>query len=181
MAPPADPLRKPGQTSALTGLISAAAGMRRTFVDATGTSVPLVRAVRRIVAGDESIAALLLEVGAVVVGCAGSVDGVEPVGPPRAPDPAAVAALRPDAIVVGATDRVPHLADARLVAALRRIAPVIAVDLARPTAAARDLRALLGGATDIRQAPPPPRADLPPWLRRVPAPTARPPAAPPGW
>jgi ABC-type Fe3+-hydroxamate transport system substrate-binding protein len=179
MAPPADPLRKSGQTSALTGLVSEAGGMRRTFVDATGTSVPSVRAVRRLVAGDEAVAALLLEAGAVVVGCAGTVDGIDPVGPQRAPDPAAVAALRPDAIVVGATDRMPDLVDARLVAALRRIAPVIAVDLGRPTVAARDVRALLGGATDIRQAPPPPGAELPPWLRRVPAPTGRPPAAPP--
>jgi ABC-type Fe3+-hydroxamate transport system substrate-binding protein len=179
MAPPEDPRRKSGQTSAITGLISEAAGMRRTFVDATGTAVPLLRAVRRVVATDEAVAALLIEAGAVVVGCAGTVDGIEQVGPPRAPDPAAVAALRPDAIVVGASDRVPELADVRLVAALRRIAPVVAVDLARPAAAVQDLRALLGRGTDTRQAPPPPGADLPPWLRRVPAPTGRR-ATPPG-
>lgn len=178
MAPPEDPRRKPGQTSAITALISDAAGMRRTFVDATGTSVPLLRAVRRMVATDEAVAVLLIEAGAVVVGCAGTVDGVERVGPPRAPEPEAVAALRPDAIVVGATDRLHDLVDVRLVVALRRIAPVIAVDLGRPAVAAADLRALLGRGTDMRQAPPPPGAELPPWLRRVPAPTGRRPTPP---
>ena len=179
MAPPADPRRKAGQTSALTGLVSEAGIMRRTFVDATGTSVPLLRTVRRLVATDHEVAALLLGLGAAVVGCAGAVDGIEPVGPPRAPDPAAVAALRPDAIIVGATSRVPDLADERLVVALRRIAPVIAVDLARPAAAVWDMRALLGTSDDIRQAPPPPGAQLPPWMRRVPAPTGRSRAVPP--
>ena len=75
----------------------------------------------------------------------------------------------------------PDLADARLVVALRQIAPVIAVDLARPAAAVRDMRALLGTSADIRQAPPPPGAELPPWLRRVPAPTGRSRAVPPRW
>jgi len=154
--------------------------MRRTFVDATGTSVPLLRAVRRLVATDLEVAALLLGLGAVVVGCAGHVDGIEPVGPARAPDPVAVAALRPDAIVVGTADGVPDLADERLVVALRRIAPVIAVDLARPAAAVRDMRALLGSDDDARSAPPPPAEQLPPWLRRVPAPTGRRRAADPG-
>ena len=84
-----------------------------------------------------------------------------------------MAALRPDAIVVGAVDRGYDLADLRLVATLRRTAPVIAVDLARPESAARDLRALLGNGADLRQAPPP-GAELPPWLSRVPAPTSRP-------
>jgi ABC-type Fe3+-hydroxamate transport system substrate-binding protein len=154
--------------------------MRRTFVDATGTSVPLLRAVRRLVATDEEVAALLLGLGAAVVGCAGAVDGIEPVGRPRAPDPAAVAALRPDAIIAGATDRVPDLADERLVVALRRIAPVIAVDLDRPAAAVRDMRALLGTSDDIRKAPSSPGEQLPPWLRRVPAPTGRTRALPPG-
>jgi ABC-type Fe3+-hydroxamate transport system substrate-binding protein len=153
--------------------------MRRTFVDATGTSVPLLRAVRRLVATDEELAALLIGLGAVVVGCAGAVDGIEPVGPPRAPDPAAVAALRPDAIIVGATDRVPDLADEQLVVALRRIAPVIAVDLARPAAAVRDMRALLGTGDDLRKSPSSPGEQLPPWLRRVPAPTGRTRAVPP--
>ena len=67
----------------------------------------------------------------------------------------------------------PDLADERLVVALRRIAPVIAVDLAHPEAAVWDMRALLGSSADMRQAPPPPGAELPPWLRRVPAPTGR--------
>jgi ABC-type Fe3+-hydroxamate transport system substrate-binding protein len=173
MAPPAESLPKAGQTSAVTGLVSEAGGMRRTFVDATGTAVPLLRTVRRVVAADAAVAALLLEVGAAVVGCAGAVEGVPSVGPPRAPEPAAVAALRPDAIIVGAVDRVPDLVDARLVVALRRVALVIAVDLARPEAATRDLRALLGTGADLRQPPPPPGAEPPPWLRQVPAPTAR--------
>ena len=65
--------------------------MRRTFVDATGASVPLLRTVRRVVAADDAVAALLLELGATVVGCAGTVEGIESVGPPRTPDPAAIA------------------------------------------------------------------------------------------
>lgn len=146
--------------------------MRRTFVDATGTSVPLLRVVRRLVVTHVEVTALLLELGAVVVGCAGAVDGIEQVGTHRAPDPAAVAALRPDAIIVGAHDRVPDLVDARLVVALWRIAPVIAVDLARPAATVQEMRALLGTGADIRQAPPP-GAELPPWLRQVPAPRYR--------
>ena len=50
--------------------------MRRTFVDATGASVPLLRTVRRVVAADDAVAALLLELGATVVGCAGTVEGI---------------------------------------------------------------------------------------------------------
>ena len=179
MPPREESVRKPGQT-VVTGLVSEAGGMRRTFVDATGASVPLLRTVRRVVAADDAVAALLLEMGATVVGCAGTVEGIASVGPPRTPDPAAIAALRPDAIIVGVVDRVPDLADARLVAALRRIAPLIAVDLAHPDAATRDLRALLGSAADLRQAPPPAGAELPPWLRRVPAPTGRSRATQPG-
>ena len=174
MAPREESARKPGQTSAVTGLVSEAGGMRRTFVDATGASVPLLRTVRRVVAADDAVAELLLDVGATVVGCAGLVEGIEPVGPPRRPHPAAVAALRPDAIIVGAVDGGYDLMDPRLVATLRQTAPVIAVDLARPDAALPDLRALLGSGADLRQAPPPPGAELPPWLRRVPAPTGRP-------
>jgi hypothetical protein len=170
MPPPEDPRRNAGRTSALTGLVSEAGGLRRTFVDATGVSVPLPAAVRRIVATDDEVAALLLGLGAGLVGCAGTLDGIERVGPPRAPDPAAVAALRPDVIVVGAVDRVHDLADARLVRALGQIAPVIAVELARPAAAAADMRALLGGTRDMPKAPPPGQP-LPPWLQRVPAPT----------
>jgi hypothetical protein len=173
MPPPEDPLCNTGRTSAVTGLVSEAGGLRRTFVDATGASVPLPPAVRRLVAADDEVAILLLGLGAVIVGCAGKLAGIEPVGPPRAPDPAAVAALRPDVIVVGAVDRAPDLVDERLVVALRRIAPVIAVELARPAAAAADMRALLGATRDIRQPPPPPGQALPPWLRRVPAPTGQ--------
>lgn len=179
MAPPEDPRRNVGRTSAVTGLVSEAASLRRTFVDATGASVPLPSAVRRLVATDDEVAALLLRLGAVIVGCAGTLDGIDSVGPPREPDPKAVAALRPDVIVVGAVGRVPDLADVRLVDALRRVAPVIAVELTRPAAAAADMRALLGGTRDIRQAPPPPGQEPPPWLRRVPAPTGPRPQAPP--
>ena len=49
--------------------------------------VPLLRAVRRLVATDDAVAALLLGLGAAVVGCAGAVDGIEPVGPARRPGP----------------------------------------------------------------------------------------------
>ena len=173
MPPREESVRKPGQT-VVTRLVSEAGGMRRTFVDATGASVPLLRTVRRVVAADDAVAALLLDVGATVVGCAGTVEGIEPVGAPRRPHPAAVAALRPDAIIVGAVDGGYDLMDPRLVATLRQTAPVIAVDLARPDAALPDLRALLGSGADLRQAPPTPGAELPPWLRRVPAPTGRP-------
>ncbi len=176
MPPREDPRRNAGRTSALTGLVSAAGSMRRTFVDATGASVPLPPAVRRLVATDVEVATLLLGLGAVIVGCAGTLDGIAPVGPPRAPNPAAVAALRPDVIVIGAVDRVPDLVDERLVGALWRVAPVIAVELARPAAATADMRALLGSTRDIRR-PPPPSGNLPPWLRRVPAPTGTPPRA----
>jgi ABC-type Fe3+-hydroxamate transport system substrate-binding protein len=178
MSRPEDPRRNAGRTSVLTGLISAGASLRRTFVDATGASVPLPPAVRRLVATDDEVAALLLGLGAVIVGCAGTVDGIEPVGPPRAPDPRAVGALRPDVIVVGAVDRTHDLVDERLVHALRQVAPVIAVALGRPAAAAADMRALLGSTRDIRQPPPPPGAPLPPWLRRVAAPTGPRPAPP---
>ena len=177
-ARPEDPRRNAGRTSVLTGLISAGASLRRTFVDATGASVPLPPAVRRLVATDDEVAALLLGLGAVIVGCAGTVDGVEQVGPPRAPDPRAVGALRPDVIVVGAVDRTHDLVDERLVHALRQVAPVIAVELGRPAAAAADMRALLGSTRDIRPPPPPPGAPLPPWLRRVAAPTGPRPAPP---
>lgn len=168
MPPPEDPRRNAGRTCALTGLVSEAASLRRTFVDATGTSVPLPPAVRRLVATDDDVAALLLGLGAVLVGCAGNLDGITPVGAPRAPDPAAVVALRPDVIVIGAVDRVPDLADVRLLAALRRVAPVVAVEPSRQAAAAADLRAL-GSTRDMRR--PPPSSELPSWLRRVPAPT----------
>ena len=177
MPPPEDPRRNAGRTSALTGLVSEAGGLRRTFVDATGASVPLPPAVRRLVATDDEVATLLLGLGAALVGCAGTVVGIDQVGPSRAPDPAAVAALRPDVIIAGAVDRVHDLVDGRLVGALSRIAPVIAVELARPAAAAADMRALLGGTRDMRHPSPNPGQEPPPWLRRVPAPTGPRPAA----
>lgn len=145
-----DPRRHPGRTAVLTGLVGNTGG-RRMFVDATGTAVPMPPAVRRLVATDERVGALLLELGAPVVGCAGALDGIEPVGESRGPDPAAVAALRPDVIVIGAVDRVHDLADADLAERLRRVAPVIAVDTGRPAHALADLRALLGSGG------PPPR------------------------
>lgn len=123
----------------------------RAFVDHTGTPVPLRGSIRRIVATDEGVAALIQETGAELVGCAGAVDGVEAVGEHRAPDHAAVAALKPDVIVTGAADGAHDLADRAVLGKLRQIAPVIAVDLNRRAAAAADLRALFGSVK------PPPR------------------------
>lgn len=144
MAPTAEdnPRRHPARTAALTNVVSDVGVGRRAFIDATGTSVALPAAIRRVVATADDVGALLLGLGAPVVGCAGALDGVEPVGPPGRPDPAAVAALRPDVIVAGAHD----LTDVRLVEVLRRIAPVVAVDVSRPAVATADLRALLGRA-----------------------------------
>ncbi|WP_300012825.1 hypothetical protein [Pseudonocardia sp.] len=150
---------------ALAGLVSDRGGGRRAFVDATGTSVALPSALRRLVATAEDVGALLLALDAPLVGCAGRIDGVEQVGTSRGPDPAAVAALRPDLIVVGAVDRTPDLTDPALVAALRRIAPVVAVDVGRPPVARADLRALLGSGTTGGRAPDPapePVPDRPP-------------------
>lgn len=157
MAPTAaeNPRHHPARTAALTGLIGNVGGGRRAFVDATGASVALPAAIRRLVATDEIVGALLLGLGAPVVGCAGNLDDVEPVGEPREPDPEAVAALRPDVIVVGAVDRAHDLTDAAIVEALRRVAPVVAVDVGRPAAAMADLRALLGsGGVERRAARP---------------------------
>ena len=128
----------------LAGLIGTAGGGRRAFVDATGTPVVLPPVLRRMVATDDRVGALLLLLGAPMVGCAGSVDGVEDVGAPHAPDVPAVAALRPDVIVTGAVDREHDLAAAGLVDALRQVAPVVAVDAGHAVAAEADLRALLG-------------------------------------
>ncbi|RZT88314.1 hypothetical protein EV383_5253 [Pseudonocardia sediminis] len=119
-------------------------GGGRPFVDATGTSVPLGGPVRTVLATDESVGALLVELGANLVGCAGSLDGVASVGEARSPDPAAVAKLRPSVIVTGAVGRTHDLADPAVVTALRKVAPVVAVDLDSPASAAADLRALLG-------------------------------------
>jgi ABC-type Fe3+-hydroxamate transport system substrate-binding protein len=130
----------------LAGVIGSAGGGggRRAFVDGTGTPVVLPTAIRRVVATDPEVGALLLALGAPVVGCAGAVAEVEVVGPPRAPDPKAVAALRPDVIVSGAVDGRHDLAGARLAELLRTVAPVVAVQLSRQEDAAADLRALLG-------------------------------------
>jgi ABC-type Fe3+-hydroxamate transport system substrate-binding protein len=155
-----DPRRSEPRATLLKSLVGAG-GLRRIFVDGSGLSVPMPAAVRRVVATDPAVGALLLEAGAQLVGCAGALDGVETVGPTRAPDRAAVAALRPDVIVVGLVDGVPDLAEEGLVTALVRVAPVVAVD---PGARARtlpDLRALVGRAPAPRTPvqPPPPR----PW------------------
>lgn len=137
--------------AALVG--GAGGGMRRIFVDAVGMSVPMPASARRLVATDDEVGALVLRLGGALVGCAGQLDGVEAVGPSRAPDPRAVAALKPDLILSGVADGVHDLADERMVVTLWQVAPVIAVDLGRPAAAEADLRALIGAAT-----PPPRRA-----------------------
>jgi len=128
-------------------------GGGRAFVDATGTPVPLRGPVQRVVVTDPEVGALLVELGARVVGCAGPLEGVEPVGAERAPDPQAVSALRPDAIVTGLRDGRHDLVDPAVLGRLRRAAPVVAVDLARRAATAADLRALLGPVS-----PPPHRS-----------------------
>jgi ABC-type Fe3+-hydroxamate transport system substrate-binding protein len=133
------------RNSVLAGVVgTGGGGGRRAFVDATGTPVVLPTAVRRVVATDGEVGALLLALGAPIVGCAGTVDDVEVVGAPRAPDPRAVAALRPDVIVSGAVDGQHDLVDAGLVELLRKVAPVVAVEPRRREVAAADLRALLG-------------------------------------
>lgn len=136
MNAPSDPRARVTAASAMGG--------GRPFVDTTGASVPLGGPVRTVLATDESVGALLIELGADVVGCAGSLDGVTAVGDSRRPDPAVVAELRPSVIVTGAVDRAHDLADPAVVTALRKVAPVVAVDLGKPTSAAADLRALLG-------------------------------------
>jgi ABC-type Fe3+-hydroxamate transport system substrate-binding protein len=139
------PRPDPARSAVLGGLIGNGGG-RRAFVDATGTPVALPPAVGRLVATDDAVGALLIGLGVPLAGCAGSLDGVEVVGAPRTPDPRAVAALRPDVIVTGAVDRVHDLVDLRLVEALRRVAPVVAVDVGHQRVATADLRALLGPA-----------------------------------
>jgi ABC-type Fe3+-hydroxamate transport system substrate-binding protein len=145
--PPDDPRRHPARTAVLAGLVGDGVG-RRVFIDATGTGVALPPVVRRLVGADPLVVELLRAPGAPVV---------SPVGEPGHPDPAAVAAQRPDVIVVGAVDRVVRL-DPHVVAALRAVAPVVAVDVGRPAEAAADLRALLGSA----DYPPPERPPGPP-------------------
>ena len=122
----------------------AAMGGGRAFVDATGSPVPLRGPITTVVATDEEVGALLLELGADITGCAGPLDGVDAVGGSRAPDPDAVAAKRPDAIVTGLADGAHDVVDREVLGRLRQIAPVIAVDPARRAATSADLRALLG-------------------------------------
>jgi ABC-type Fe3+-hydroxamate transport system substrate-binding protein len=172
-----NPRHHPARTAALTGLISNAGGGRRAFVDATGTPVALPAAIRRVVATDDEVGALLLGLGAPMVGCAGTLDdieadGIQAVGAARAPDPQAVAALRPDVIVTGAVDRLHDLTDVRLVEALRQVAPVVAVDVGRLAVATADLRALLGPVIGER----PPAEPVP---DRPPAPPVKRPPGPP--
>jgi ABC-type Fe3+-hydroxamate transport system substrate-binding protein len=143
---PANSPRRPLERSGLlAGLVGEAGGARRAFVDATGTSVTPPPVIRRLVATDDEVGALLMSIGAPIVGCAGALDDVVVVGAPRNPDPRAVAALRPDVIVTGAVESGHDLVDPRLVAALRQVAPVVAVAVGGAAAAA-DLRALLGSA-----------------------------------
>ncbi|MFC4943379.1 hypothetical protein [Pseudonocardia sp. GCM10023141] len=138
-----EPRRRPSPPAALAGLVGGG-GMRRIFVDGLGVSVPMPSSVRRLVVTDDVVGAFLVELGGTLAGCAGTLDGIESVGPARAPDPRLVAALKPDLILSGCADGAHDLADEQLVVALWRIAPVIAVDLGRRVAAAADMRALLG-------------------------------------
>lgn len=138
-----------------------AMGGGRSFVDATGTPVPLRGPIRTVVATDPEVGALLVEIGASVIGCAGRLGEVPGIGDDRRPDAREVAALRPDGIITGMRDGRHDLADPAVVDALRRTAPVIAVDLARAggAVARAELRALLGPTG--RPAPPavPPPVD----------------------
>ena len=145
MAQAADnPRRHLERNGLLATLVGDAGGGRRAFVDATGTSVTPPAVIRRVVATDDEVGALLLGLGAPIVGCAGPLNDIVVVGAPRLPDPQAVAALRPDLIVTGAVERGHDLMDAGLLTALRKVAPVVAVDVRGQTRAAADLRALLG-------------------------------------
>jgi hypothetical protein len=141
--------------------VGGAMGGGRAFVDATGTPVPLRSPIRTVVATDPEVGALLVEIGATVIGCAGRFGSVPVIGDDRRPDAGEVAALRPDGIITGTRDGRHDLADPTVVDALRRTAPVIAVDLARAggAVARAELRALLGPTG--RPAPPavPPPVD----------------------
>lgn len=174
MAPPEDPRRHTARTSALTSLVGAGGG-RRAFVDATGTPVPLRGRIEHVVATDDAgTGATLLGIGVrpvgmgatcgagfdAVLGAAFDLDGIAHLGPASRLDLAAIAELRPHVIVTSAEQGAHNPAIAPQVAALRRIAPVVAIDLTRPGAAAADLRALLGAVAVERRAadplPPPP-------------------------
>ncbi len=145
-----------------------AMGGGRSFVDATGTPVPLRSPIRTVVATDPEVGALLVEIGATVIGCAGRFGEVPVIGDDRRPDAREVAALRPDGIITGTRDGRHDLADPAVLDALRRTAPVIAVDLARAggAVARAELRALLGptGRPVPPAVPPPvdPLAELEP-------------------
>ena len=110
---------------------------------------PLLGAVRRLVATDHEVAALLLGLGERRGGESEPWTGSSRWSPAPAPAGPQVAAPAGRDHRRG-DERVPDLADERLVVTLRRIAPVIAVDLARPGGAVRPCSA---PATDIRQAP----------------------------
>jgi prevent-host-death family protein len=135
--------------------VGGAMGGGRSFVDATGTPVPLRSPIRTVVATDPEVGALLVEIGATVIGCAGRLGEVPVIGDDRRPDAREVAALRPDGIITGTRDGRHDLDDPTVVDALRRTAPVIAVDLARAggAVARAELRALLGPTG--RSTPPP--------------------------
>lgn len=126
-----DPRNDPASRAVLTGLIGPGGG-RRAFVDATGAPVVPPPVIRRVVATDERVGELLRELGVPVVACGGSA--------------ADIASLRPDLIVSDAVDVAHDLPGHGGVEALRQVAPVVAVDLARRSAATADLRALLGPA-----------------------------------
>lgn len=130
---------RPARAAAVTAV--SGSGGRRAFVDASGTEVPLPARVARVLAADPGIAELLRGQGVVPL-------GEEPDGARHDGTAAALAALAPDVILVRVEST--DLADparVRRLAALRRIAPVIAFDLDRPAVTAADLRALLGPAT----------------------------------
>jgi prevent-host-death family protein len=141
-----------------------AMGGGRSFVDATGTPVPLRGPIRTVVATDPEVGVLLAEIGATVIGCAGRFGEVPVIGDDRRPDAREVAALRPDAVITGTRDGRHDLADPTIVEALQRTAPVIAIDLARAAVARAELRALLG-STSRRAVPPPidPLGELDPY------------------
>lgn len=141
----------------------------------------LHRSVRRVVAAHPDVAAVLLAIGADLVGTcdAGQLDGCPPdvadLGPAGRPDADAVAALRPDAVVTAVRGRAYVVGGHELMAALRRTAPVIGIDPARTQAAAADLRALVGAVSVQSPTPPRPRPTVAPrGARPVPPPSSGP-------
>jgi ABC-type Fe3+-hydroxamate transport system substrate-binding protein len=127
---------RPARAAAVTAM--SGAGGRRAFVDASGTAVPLPARVQRVLAADPGIAELLRGHGVIPL-------GEEPDGPRHDGTAASLAALGPDVILVRVQSVDPaDPARVRRIAALRRIAPVIAFDLDRHSDTTADLRALLG-------------------------------------